>query len=299
MSPTTDTIPDEAPPSYDAATSSNTTTHPSPSHLSPHQNQHGIPPEYRRSMEDEGRPLPSGWLRQFDSEHHHQFFVDTNRDPPRSIWQHPYDDEEYLNSLDPQARHRVKNLLKVPSQADIEAMSSDDEDHHHAHQSPAHGQPNTAAAAATPQEKPSFGRKLKDKLTNTTHEQREAQRQQRIRAEQQAYERHRQLRQAMSRAIDTGQPQHIGKDRDGRDLYIEPPQRGPGMMQPGGGGYGYNPYSNGPYASPNARYLRPAYPYGRPYGRGYGGGYGLRLAGGMLGGMLLRDGMFGGCCDEM
>ena len=42
-----------------------------------------IPADRRRSMEDEHRSLPRGWVRQYDDRNHHQFFVDTNADPPR------------------------------------------------------------------------------------------------------------------------------------------------------------------------------------------------------------------------
>ena len=290
----TDTTPSDAPPSYTDATASGSR----PAHLqvprtSTHRVRNGIPPEYRRSMEDEGRPLPQGWLRQYDDQNHHHFYVDTKRDPPRSIWQHPYDDEEYMSSLDPQERKRIQTLHKVPSQADIEAESSaDDEDHHAPPGAPPRtagshsiGGPSSGAAAST--EKPTFGRKMKDKLTGTTHQEREELRRQRAMAEQQAYERHRKLREAMVKAIQTGQPQLVGKDRDGRDVYIEPPQQpGYGYNMPQGA-YGYNPYQAGLYARPNARYVRPAYPYGRPYGGGYGGGVGLPLMGGMMGGMML------------
>ena len=289
-----ESVPSEAPPSYtDATASSPRPTHLQPPQSSTHRIRNGIPPEYRRSMEDEGRPLPPGWLRQYDEQQHHQYFVDTTRDPPRSIWQHPYDDDEYMGSLAPQERARIQALHKHPSQADIEAESSaDDEDHHAA---PTTAAPNTTSNAHAPapgqgDAKPSLGRKMKDKLTGMTHEQREAARRQRAIAEQQAYERHRKLRAAMVQAVRTGQPQLVGKDRDGQDVYITPPQQGGYDMAPGQ--YGYNPW-NGPYGSPNARYVRPAYPYGRPYGRGYGGGYGMPLAGGLMGGVML-GGLLGG-----
>ncbi|KAL8835898.1 MAG: hypothetical protein Q9170_003125 [Blastenia crenularia] len=285
--------PEEPPPSYDAATASRTNT----AQLSSTQNQHrvrnGIPPEYRRSMEDEGRPLPPGWIRQYDPENQHQFFCDTTREPPRSIWHHPYDDEEYLNTLTPQERQRIQNSLQVPSHDDIAAESSDEDrdDHPPPNRAPANP---TITPSTSQQQKDSgassFGRKLKDKLTGTTHEQREEQRRQRAIAEQEMYERHRQLRHAMVEAMRTGQPQPVGKDRNGKDVYIEPP---PTAHGPRSGGYGYSPYSQGVYGNPNARFIRPANPYGRPYGRGYGGGYGLPLAGGLAGGFLLGSALGG------
>ncbi|KAL8639137.1 MAG: hypothetical protein Q9228_003797, partial [Teloschistes exilis] len=252
-------IPDEPPPSYDAATAPQTHLAPPSSGQQPYRVRNGIPPEYRRSMEDEGRPLPAGWVRQYDTERHHQFFVDTNKDPPRSIWHHPYDDDQYMNTLSPDERQKIKNSLRVPNPSDIAAESSDEDgDPHHpsptSHSIPSTANPATSSSTQKPQAPPpkqSFGRKMKDKLTQTTHEQREEQRRHRAIAEQQAYDRHRQLRQAMVTAMNTGQPQYIGKDRDGRDLYIEPPsqqqqQMGMGMagqmpFRGGGGRMGYNP----------------------------------------------------------
>jgi len=240
-------------------------------------------------MEDENRELPAGWARQYDTNSHHQFFVDTKADPPRSIWHHPYDDEEYLSSISPEERTRIQNLHK-PSQADIEAESTDD-DHHHNYSSlpelPPRPTNNQSGGSK-------FGRKLKDKITGSTHEEREAKRRQRAEEEQRYYEQHQKYRMAMSKAAQTGVPQFLGKDRDGKDVYIEPPY-GPGGGSGGysQGAYGYNPYSQGPYSNPNARFVRPPDPYNRPYGYGYGGGLGygaaplLGLGGGLLLGGLL------------
>lgn len=135
---------------------------------------------------------------------------------------------------------------------------------------------------------------MKDKLTGTTHEERAAERRRREEEERATYQRHLKIRAAMAKAAETGQPQLVGKDRNGKDVYIEPPQ-GPGNgygMQP------YNPYGQGAYVNPNATYLRPNYPYARPYGYGYGGGMGygygsgLGLGTGLLGGMLLGGLLF-------
>lgn len=291
-----DPTPTDAPPSYDevagSSTSSNRPTNADTSTSISHKVRNGIPPQSRRSMEDEGRPLPHGWIRQYDSQNHHQFFVDTNVEPPRSIWSHPYDDEQYLNNLEPKERQKIKSSLRVPSQADITAESSDDDGDHHPQTKPA-----GASNAELPPRDPNpptgvtkFGRKMKDKMTHTTHQQREQERAQRAEEERRAYQRHQQMRQAMSRAAQTGEPQYVGKGKDGRDIYFEPPQ-GMGSQR---GGYGYNPYTQGPYANSNAMFVRPQYPYSRPYGRGYGGGYGLPLAGGLMGGLLLGDMMMGG-----
>ncbi|KAF2859600.1 hypothetical protein K470DRAFT_258778 [Piedraia hortae CBS 480.64] len=274
-------IPNEAPPSYYQATG---TRPQDPNHLGVpgSSNNSGIPTAHRRSMEDESRPLPPGWVRTFDPATEHQFFVDTNRDPPRSIWVHPYDDNEYMSSLPAQERDRIlQESRHLPNRDDIIASHTDDED---------------SASELPPRpesSKKGFGRKFKDKMTGTTHEQREQKRQQRAQEEQRAYEQHMRIRRAMGEALRTGQPQCIGQDRQGKDIYIEPPGYGGGMGY--GSGYGYNPYGSGIYTTPNARYVRPAAPYGRPYYGGYGGGLGMPLAlgmgGGLLGGMML-GGMF-------
>ncbi|KAL4242202.1 hypothetical protein ABKN59_001894 [Abortiporus biennis] len=41
--------------------------------------------------------LPPGWVEQFDSRANQPFWVDTNAKPLRSIWVHPYEDEQFLN----------------------------------------------------------------------------------------------------------------------------------------------------------------------------------------------------------
>jgi len=258
--------------------------------------RNGITPEQRRSMEDESRPLPTGWVRQYDSQNNHQFFVDTKADPPRSIWHHPYDDDQYLSTLSSEERERLQEMTRHSSIHDIVAEDSeDDEAHHKAGKGGAAATAGASQLPNRPDQKKSWGRKMKDKVTGTTHEQREQQRQQRAEEERAAYERHLALRRALQKAMETGQPQLIGKGRDGKDVYLEPPS-GPGGYGYGGG-YGMGSYAQqgrqGYYHDPNATYLRPAQPYARPYGYGYGGGYGLPLAGGLAGGMLL-GGMMGG-----
>ncbi|KAK3644606.1 hypothetical protein LTR56_009544 [Elasticomyces elasticus] len=302
-------IPDEAPPPYSAATgSSNTNTgRTDNSHLTvpgASSNSHGIPTDRRRSMEDEMRPLPTGWVRSFDPESSHHFYVDTTKEPPRSIWVHPYDDDSYLKTLSSSERERVEQESlgrgHPPSKADILAGHTDDEDDEHDHHIPGSSTSHAAQGAQLPprpaEGKKSFGRKLKDKMTGMTHEEREVERKRRAEEERVVYERHMRIRQAMVKAQQTGQPQLIGKDKNGKDLYIEPPSYNSGLGGYGGGGYGYNPYgSSGMYSAPNSRYVRPAYPYSRPYGGGFGGGYGMPLAlgGGLMGGMML-GGMMGG-----
>ncbi|CZT41805.1 uncharacterized protein RSE6_01595 [Rhynchosporium secalis] len=286
--------PSEPPPPYEASSSSN----PRPAaaqNLEVPNARNGIPPHDRRSMEDEFRDLPSGWTRQYDEQSHHQFFVDTRANPPRSIWHHPFDDEQYINSLSSDERARLQSLHRVPTPADLNAESSDDDVTHPSSAHPALPPRNTNNG-----EKLSgahkLGRRMKDKLTSSTHEEREVQRRRREEEERQAYQRHLHIRRQMSKAMETGQPQLLGKDRNGKDVYIEPPQMPMGYGGYQRGGYGYNPYNQGPFgpfgATGGQRYMRPAYPYSRPYGGGYGGGFGMPLIGGLAGGAVLGSLLF-------
>lgn len=297
-------IPSEPPPPYTAGPSTNAappTTNPQDaSRLQvPHRTRSGIPPSARRSMEDEARELPTGWIRQYDSQTHHQFFVDTNSSPPRSIWHHPYDDQAFLSKLSSTERERVQNLHRAPTRADIEAESSGDDDH----------TPQQTGGGEELSGTKKFGRKMKDKLTGSTHQEREQARRAREEEERKLYARHLHIRKQMSLAAETGKPQLLGKDENGKEVWIEPPQdmgyggmggiggmgafgSGYGGRFGGGGGYAYNPYSQGVYSNPNARYIRPQGPYGRPYGMGYGGGYGLPIGLGLGGGLLAGSLLF-------
>jgi len=62
----------DAPPAYSQAMGDSSSGGPSrPSRLQPVA-RNGIPPEARRSMEDEHRELPPGWVRQYDVKSQHQ-----------------------------------------------------------------------------------------------------------------------------------------------------------------------------------------------------------------------------------
>lgn len=281
----------DQPPSYAQATGSSTASQ----HLQvPGARSDSIPPAQRRSMEDEARPLPEGWVRQYDHKSNHQYFVDTKASPLRSIWHHPYDDETYLKTLSSEERERIEEMARKPhSRDDIIAAESDpDDDHVQPQLPPRPSGKDSSDDKAEGSHK--FGRKLKDKLTGTTHEQRVEER--RIREEQEIemYRRHMMLRNAMQQAFETGTPQLIGKDKTGRDVYIEPPRGG--LFDQRSGVYGYNPYSQGPYQqNRNSRYIpypTPTSAYNRPYYGGYGYGMGLPLMGGLVGGALLGGLMF-------
>jgi len=108
-----------------------------------------LPPSYdfteydRHSMEDEAHPLPKGWVRDYDHANKHHFYVNTQSNPPRSIWVHPFEDEQF--------QHEHPELFKPPASP------------------PPSGAPgNTAAGPSTTQEakpeKKGFIQKLKDKF---------------------------------------------------------------------------------------------------------------------------------------
>ncbi|PMD25509.1 hypothetical protein NA56DRAFT_537521, partial [Hyaloscypha hepaticicola] len=236
------------PPSYTEAQQQSST-----SHLqvpTTHKTRNGIPPQVRRSMEDESRPLPTGWLRQYDPQTHHQFFVDTRVEPARSIWHHPYDDDVYLASLTEAEREEIRGLERGMNRGDLEGESSDED--------AVHDQVGAVLGGGLGGEREGgngvgegelhgmhkFGRKMKDRLTGSTHLEREQRRKQREAEEQEAYRRHLHFRNQMRRAAETGEPQFLGKDAEGREVYVEPPYdaHGGGGM---GGGYGYDPYRGG------------------------------------------------------
>ncbi|ORY70967.1 uncharacterized protein BCR38DRAFT_331317 [Pseudomassariella vexata] len=294
-----------APPSYEQATAD--------SPLPPFQRieRNGIPPNARRSMEDELRELPPGWVRTYDPETNHQFFVDTRADPaPRSIWHHPYDDDEYMKSLPAEERTRIKGLVRHPMQEDITAETTDDEEGegtHHQNLSLGHGKPQQK------HKQTGFGRRLKDKLTGSTHEQRLAARQQREKQERDLYRQHLLFRTGLQKAIQTGQPQLLGKDDNGSDVYLEPPgSRYPGVksvrrinsqMQEVFYGEGAAVPVGARHIRPDGFYDvglmhgrsvgRPYQTYQRPYGNGYGGGIGMfPVAAPLIGGMMLGGLLF-------
>ncbi|KAK6836733.1 hypothetical protein PG987_007228 [Apiospora arundinis] len=191
--------------------------------------RNGISAQRRRStMDYKSRmsrdPSPDGWVRTFDPENHHQFFVDIRADPPRSIWHHPYDDEEFLNSLPLQERERLGGLTRHPSKEDIAAETTDEEEgdsSHHTRAGAAHeAPPHQQGSSSKPR---SFGRKMKDKITGTTHEERNAERARRQEREQDLYRQHELFRRGLAAAIQTNKPQLLGQDDDGMDVYLEPP----------------------------------------------------------------------------
>ncbi|KAK4200894.1 hypothetical protein QBC40DRAFT_172830 [Triangularia verruculosa] len=223
---------------------------------------HGIPPQARRSMEDELRPVPSGWVREFDPDTQHQFFVDTNYNPrPRSIWHHPHDDPGFLSSLSKAEKGKLH--VHIP-----ETVSQDN--HDESEETIDSGSDSKPSGSL---EKRSFTRKLKDTLTGTTHDQRVSARAEKALKEKEMYRQHRILRRGMTTAMHTCRPAFLGKDENRTHMFLEPPGHTfPGVAdaQP------LTPYfdeivydeSEHDYSKSKGRYLRPE---SKMYGFGYGG----------------------------
>ncbi|RKF54271.1 putative ww rsp5 wwp protein [Erysiphe neolycopersici] len=261
-----------------------------------------ITPSARRSMEDELRTLPYGWIRQYDSESGHQFFVDTSKNPPRSIWHHPYDDAEYRSTLSSLELLR----LEIP----------DNKDRPNSLSSPSSSTSRYGLDESSNMRRPGiqkFGRKLKDIITSTTHEERIKARKERDDMEIEAYHQHQhqQIRNKMIQAAKTGEPQLFGIDSDGKEIWIKAPTNNVNRNRLDSHSFAqnskrvgiglstsslrdhqnWNGYSSNPYASRymngiNFGYNLPYDPYHRPTGSGFGGGMGLPLGLGLTGGML-------------
>ncbi|ORY89050.1 hypothetical protein BCR35DRAFT_300834 [Leucosporidium creatinivorum] len=241
-----------------------------------------IPAEARRSMEDEMRELPKGWRREFDANSDHFFYVDTTKDPPRSIWVHPFDDPEYIASLPDTERQQYAPPTEAPPPLDAKGDVKG-RDHLPSQTGSSSAQASASGSGQKPEEKRTLGRKMKDKLTGSTHDERVTKRKRQQEEEMKAYQQHLMRRKAILEA------QRSGAYRS-------------------------------TYAAPSTPYQRVSYGgypgYGSPYGRGYGGGYagyggygggmygggmgrrgmgmgpGMAIGGGLLGGMLLGDMMF-------
>ena len=103
-----------------------------------------------------------------------------------------------------------------------------------------------------------IGEKLKDKVTSSTREERDQKRAKRAEEERQYYEAHQRFRTALAKAQQTGQPQWMAKDKDGKDVYVQPPNYN--------SGFGDNnprvidPYTQGLYSNPNNRFVSPPQP---------------------------------------
>ncbi|KAG1749854.1 uncharacterized protein EDB91DRAFT_1109992 [Suillus paluster] len=259
-------------------------------------------------------PLPEGWIQEYDPQQKHPFWVDTKAKPPRAIWVHPYEDEQFL-SENPDIKAKVEKLqgatLAEPppyeqrrhsfsgGEPDVVPFRSDAKS---SKEKKSSNNAKASGSASTPsidehhddeRKRGMFG-KLKDKAIGTKEE-REAHK--KLKAEERAREEeqreaHRKLR-AEQRAREEEQLREARRrNLEERAAYMQ--QHGGNVPYGGYGGYsgaGYSGYSQygppagDPYAYNNRR---------RTGGGGLGGGMALPLLGGLAGGLLLGDMLSGG-----
>ncbi|GAA6049302.1 hypothetical protein JCM3770_005930 [Rhodotorula araucariae] len=278
------------------------------------EDEGGIPSEARRELLDAERPLPEGWRREFDRNSEHFFYVDTKANPPRSIWSHPLDDPDFLRANPEIAQKYAPPPGAPPGDSSTSSSggttpahsSSADEKHRHSfgrgEGDDGHKKGETLRKSRPVQQQQqqqqqhntqekhddrTLGRRMKDKLTGSTHEERVAERKKRAEEEKRQYDEYLRRRGEMLRAVNQGRYQ---------TSYSAP--AGPYRVQPlYGGMYGSSRYGGGGYGG-YARY--PAGPMG--YGSGIGmmrpgmgmgmGGMGLGMGAGLLGGLMIGDMMF-------
>ncbi|KAK4700312.1 hypothetical protein P7C70_g5937, partial [Phenoliferia sp. Uapishka_3] len=212
-----------------------------------------IPTEDRYSMLEESRELPKGWVRQYDEESSHAFYIDEDANPPRSIWTHPYDDIDYLKSLPESSEVRQHYEHQMNATQRIEdscpALTENKSDSQQGKSSSTRVVDNENKSERT------IGRKIKDKLTGKSHAERQQERRAQHEAELKQYQ------QFIMRRKQAMEDQAKNPDKYSRPM----------------GGY-----------PGSARGYRSGYGYGAGYGGlGYGGlgGIGL-LGGGLYGGGL-------------
>ncbi|KAF5323476.1 hypothetical protein D9611_005774 [Ephemerocybe angulata] len=64
-----------------------------------------------------GMNLPAGWLEQYDPGTNRKFYVDTNVEPARVTWVHPYENEQYL-AEHPQSLRNIKQSIAATNGSD-------------------------------------------------------------------------------------------------------------------------------------------------------------------------------------
>ncbi|KAK7064334.1 ER-golgi trafficking TRAPP I complex 85 kDa subunit-domain-containing protein [Favolaschia claudopus] len=210
------------------------------------------------------RPLPYGWISQRDPNSNATFYVDTKANPPRSIWVHPLEDEQYLREH-PEAREKAHlSDQKTPqySAPPTPPVSS-----------PGPGSPgpsggSSAARMGAPKKKQGFLGKLKNKVVGTEEEREQERRHKAEQRQQMLALRERQHQEQMARQAAMYQQQQMYAQQQAQ----------------------YAPQ----YGAPQ---------YGQQYApqqqqrSGFGGGgLAMPLLGGLAGGLLLGEAMdgFGG-----
>ncbi|KAI0788535.1 hypothetical protein C8Q75DRAFT_807746 [Abortiporus biennis] len=225
--------------------------------------------------------LPPGWVQQFDKHTNHPFWVDSNAKPPRAIWVHPYEDEQFLNDH-PDIRQRLSNEDSVtpndappPYSPRRHSYSGSSTGVGSSNARLAESQPHTPdprSKSQTGQKHRGFFGKMKDKAIGTKEEREEAKRQEKI---------------LMQKEMEQRRQQRLADPYGMSSSMYGPPSGYPYGYGSGLGGYG----GMGGLGSRG---------YGGGYGRsGYGGGFGgggigLPLLGGLAGGLILGEALDGG-----
>ncbi|KAI8981262.1 hypothetical protein BD414DRAFT_579327 [Trametes punicea] len=226
-------------------------------------------------MSYENEPLPEGWVREWDPSTKHPFWVDTKAQPPRSIWVHPYEDEQFLREH-PDIRDR---LARENGGTPTDAPPPYSPRRHSFHGTssgshlsvPTNDRRPSISQPSTPSHERGFFGKLKDKAIGTKEE-REAKRQEEKRR-QEAYLR--QLAEQRRLQQERMQQQRVSSPFGGYGAF----NQGPVYSQPVYAAPAGNPWSiGGGFGS--SRYG------GRS---GFGGGIGMPLLAGAAGGLLLGD----------
>lgn len=303
-------------------------------------------------------PPPYGWIMEVDPRTSHPYYVstsdktslsqllahvsstfldaqvDTKATPPRAIWVHPYEDEQYL-SEHPEVRQKIEKAMKqhMPEDTDSDGhgMPSADERRHSysagssstsTRPGPTSGTPRPASTDSLEQtgkgkEKRGFFGKMKDKAIGTKEE-REAYKREKARVcslwlhspeggvlmsfalqvdeeRRKAYVEAVKRQQAEYQKRQAEYDRQYGGRRTGYNTAYGPPQGTPG--------YGSSAFAPGNrYGSYGGRYGGGGYGYsgydngyGRSgYGNSYGNGYG-RSGGGFGGaGLPILGGLAGG-----
>ncbi|KAI0815099.1 hypothetical protein BC629DRAFT_1588777 [Irpex lacteus] len=257
--------------------------------------------------------LPKGWVREFDQTHGHPYWVDTQAKPPRAIWTHPYEDEQFLNAH-PEIKSRLgKGKGKSsapepgPSETDVPAESPPPYDPNDAPRRHSfNGKDKTSSSDMRPPVMPrpaggsrvdssssqahkrGFFGKIKDKTIGTKEEREEARRQEALLMQRRAEERKRLIAEQRRQQEEwLRQQQAAGPSRvsyQQQPVYAAPfgsPYGRAGYGGYGGqssyGGYGYG---GGPFGGG---------PFGNQQRRGGAGDLAFPILGGLAGGLLLGD----------
>jgi hypothetical protein len=189
--------------------------------------------------------------------------VDTLATPPRSIWTHPYEDEQYL-SEHPEVREKLRNNDPPPS---FEEATRRHSSHHPAESSTARHSSSDPYIAEQTKHKRGFFGKMKDKAIGTKEERMAA----RYREEEVCV-----CTVSMTQLlIDCPKYRRQVMESRRQQMYAQPQM----------------------YAAPGGYYEGNVGNRGRGMGGMGGMGMGLPLLGGLAGGLLLGDMLGGGFGD--